>query len=270
MGPRLKAVREELFEHLPYTVFSVAAALIVLALMTYVATLTAPVAPRCPPGSAAEHSAEVHCDHHDGERAPAVNPNFGPAAQVVFHVFHPLHVLFSAVATVAMFWRHERRWLKALVVGVIAGVGICGLSDVFLPYLAGLLLGVEVMEMHICLIHHPGVVLPFLVAGLLLGLALPASTHKSTIFSHSSHVLVSSVASITYLVGFGLTGWIDVVGMVFVYMVFAVVVPCCASDILFPLLLAGSCSGCPAHPHGHEGADERDPKHHSASGMHSE
>ena len=229
MNPRLKEIRQEFFEHLPYTVFSVAAGLVILGFLTYAAMITAP-----------------------GDAPGAANPHFVPAARVVFHVFHPLHILFSAVATVAMFWRHERRWLKAVVVGTVGAAGICGLSDIFLPYLAGLLLGAGEMEVHVCIVHHPQVVLPFLAAGVLLGLALPTSTHKSTIFSHAAHVLISSVASIMYLVSFGLTDWTDAVGLVFLFMVVAVIVPCCASDILFPLLLTGKCSGCPAHLHGRE------------------
>ncbi len=229
MSPRLKEIRQEFFEHLPYTVFSVAAGLVILGFLTYAAMITAP-----------------------GDAPGAANPHFVPAARVVFHVFHPLHILFSAVATVAMFWRHERRWLKAVVVGILGAAGICGLSDIFLPYLAGLLLGAGEMEVHVCIVHRPQIILPFLAAGVLLGLALPASTHKSTIFSHAAHVLISSIASIMYLVSFGLTDWTDAVGFVFLFMVVAVIVPCCASDILFPLLLTGKCSGCPVHPRGQD------------------
>lgn len=229
MNSKFKEIRGEFFEHLPYTVFSVAAGLVILGFMTCAAMLTAPA-----------------------DASGAANPHFAPAAQVMFHVFHPLHVFFSAVATVAMFWRHERRWLKAILVGTLGATVICGLSDVFLPYLAGWLLGAGDMELHVCIVHRPQTILPFLAAGVLLGLLLPASTHKSTIFSHAAHVLISSVASIMYLVGFGLTNWVDAVGIVFVYMVVAVIVPCCASDIFFPLLLTGKCSGCLAHPRGQE------------------
>lgn len=231
MTGKLKALRDELYEHLPYTVLSVAAGLAFLATLTFVAIAASPEAP-------------------GGQEPGALNPRFGLAARAVFHVFHPLHALLSAVATVAMFWRHERRWFKAVVVGLLGSVGFCGVSDIFLPYLAGLLLGAENMEMHICIIRHPMMIAPFVIAGVLLGLLLPSSTHKSTIFSHSAHVLISSVASIMYLVAFGLTNWVEVAGMVFVYMVFAVMIPCCASDILFPLLLTGEPADPPAHPPG--------------------
>jgi hypothetical protein len=46
------------------------------------------------------------------------------------------------------------------------------------------------------------------------------------------------MASILYLVGHGLTDWIHMAGIVFIYTVIAVMLPCCTSDIIFPLLLA--------------------------------
>ena len=91
------------------------------------------------------------------------------------------------------------------------------------------------MKMHFCLIEHPMMIMPFVAAGILLGLLAHSESH--TLFSHSGHILVSSIASILYLTSYGLNEWIHVLGLVFMYMIFAVVVPCCISDILFPLLL---------------------------------
>ncbi|RLG14451.1 MAG: hypothetical protein DRN66_02050 [Candidatus Nanohalarchaeota archaeon] len=64
-------------------------------------------------------------------------------------------------------------------------------------FIAGTLLGVK-MHMHICILQHPQIVLP-LAVGIFAGLIVPKNT-KSTILSHSAHVLVSSAASIFYLV----------------------------------------------------------------------
>ncbi len=110
------------------------------------------------------------------------------------------------------------------------------MSDILMPYISGWLLGVK-MELHICIIKHPMVILPFAAMGIFLGLVVSTETHKSTIFSHADHVLVSSMASILYLISYGLSEWIHVVGLVFIYMVLAVIIPCCTSDIVFPLLL---------------------------------
>ena len=206
MTNRMRHVRDELLEHLPFTVFSVAAGMAVLGLITYGA---------------------VDARREALERG----------TRLLFHVFHPLHILLSTVATTAMFWRHERHWLKATVVGVVGAVGICGISDIFLPYIAGFLLGVR-MSLHICVIEHPQLILSYVAIGLVLGFALPRTTRKATIFSHSAHVLVSSMASLLYLVSYGLYDWVAVGGMVLIYMVAAVILPCCTSDIVFPILLA--------------------------------
>lgn len=222
-------IREELTEHLPYTIFSVAGGLIVLGLLTFVATLT-------------------------DEKA------FAEGTHDLFHVFHPLHVLFSATATTAMFWRHERKMAKAIIVGLLGSIGICGISDMAMPYLSGMLLGVS-MKLHVCVFEHPMMILPFAVVGIFVGLIVPSETHKSTIASHTGHVLLSSAASILYLVSYGLDHWIHDIGMVFIYMVLAVIVPCCSSDIVFPLLITSGekphACGCGHGAHSHsEGAEE--------------
>jgi hypothetical protein len=244
--------------------------LVILGFLTFGAILLAPSGPAGPAGAGAGDAAGQAHEHHehgeDGQCGQAhcgaapVHPGFASASHVLFHVFHPLHLLFSTIATTAMFWRHERRLLKALLIGVVGSVGICGLSDIVLPYAAGLLLGVREMQLHVCLIEHPGMILPFVAFGLLLGLILPTGTHKGTIFSHTAHVWVSSVASIMYLVSFGLTDWVGSLGLIFIFMVVAVMGPCCASDIVFPLLFVGGkapqCACCSGHGQHRAGAGE--------------
>lgn len=205
MKERIRHLGQELRTHLPYTIFSVSMGMIILGLLTFACNIL-----------------KVE-DISDPSRG-------------LFHVFHPIHLLFSATATTAMFWRHERRFIKAVVIGFIGAVGICGISDIIIPYVAGSLLGVK-MHFHVCIIEHPMFILPFVIAGIFAGFVISPTTEKGTIFSHAAHVMVSSMASILYLVSFGLSQWIEVAGMVFVYMILAVMVPCCMSDIIFPLLL---------------------------------
>jgi len=199
-------VVDELREHLPYSIFSVAIGMMFLGILTFISGIFGT-------GDISDPSKEL------------------------FHIFHPVHLLFSATATTAMFWRHDKGFVKAIVIGFIGSIGICGISDIFIPYLSGILLGVK-MKLHICIIEHPSLILPFLITGIFAGFIVPDTTHKSTIFSHTAHVLVSSMASILYLIGFGLTEWVHVAGMVFVYMLLAVILPCCTSDIIFPLIFA--------------------------------
>lgn len=204
MEHRQSHLVEELRIHFPFTVFSVAAGLMLLGLFNFISI-------------------------SQGARY------LSSASEDLFHVFHPLHMLFSTIATTAMVWRHEKRILKAALIGIIGSIGICGLSDIIIPFLSGNLLGVQ-MQLHICVIEHPQIIIPFIVMGLLVGFIVPEKI-ESTIFSHAVHVLVSSMASILYLVSFGLIDWVGQIGMIFIYMTFAVILPCCTSDIVFPLLL---------------------------------
>lgn len=200
MKTRFRHILKELQKHLPYTIFSVAMGMMALGVLTVLIEAK----------------------------------KFPQASQNLFHIFHPLHILFSAIATTAMFWRHDKKILKAVSIGFVGAVGLCGISDIFIPFVAGYLLGVK-MHLHICILADPMLVLPFLFFGIFMGFILP-TVLGSTIFSHAAHVLISSMASIFYLASFGLTEWIPVGGMVFIYMVLAVMIPCCTSDIIFPLL----------------------------------
>ncbi|MBU2617059.1 MAG: hypothetical protein KKI07_00055 [Euryarchaeota archaeon] len=200
---------DELRHHVPFTAFSVCVALILLGILTMAFSL-----------SKVQMS---ECCHE------------------LFHVFHPVHILFSATATTAMFWRHERKLLRAVIIGLIGSLGICGISDVFLPFLGGTVVSTE-MEFHWCLIVHPMTIVPFAIFGVLLGLVSTDVVHGrgSTIFSHSSHVFISTMATMLYLMAFGFTEWIPHIAETFLIIFLGVMIPCCTSDIIFPLLLSKS------------------------------
>jgi len=271
---------EELKSHLPFTIFATGAGILLAGVLTYVATVTAATTPEAGvaatqaadqesggPGHHPEHEGDQEKDPHKGHHHdPANAAVMKSASKGLFHVFHPLHMLLSAIATTAMFWRHDRNLLKAIITGVIGSIGICGISDVGLPYLSGWVLGVE-MEFHWCILSHPMMVIPFMVVGVFTGLVAASAVENATQFSHAGHVFASSAASIFYLISFGLTGWIDQVGIVFVVVVIAVVIPCCLSDIVFPLLVADreGLVTCPDRNHFHRlkrDSDEEGPHVH--------
>ncbi len=232
-------VGAELRRHLPFSVFSVAAGIVVLAMLTAVIQSVGGDLGR-------PHEAQaVQAEHaHDHDHEVLATPAGG-----LFHVFHPVHLLFSAVATTAMFWRYERRLWKAVITGFVGSVVVCSLSDIFFPYIGGLLLGAE-MGFHLCIVEHPGLVFPFVFVGIGVGLLAAETVKASTFVSHSAHVFTSSMASILYLVTYGLSGWMEHAGWVFLVVVVAVMIPCCISDIIFPLLVV-TPEGAP-RPHAHE------------------
>jgi len=203
---RAKYIFVELAHHLPYSIFGVVAAMIMMGLLTFMAQIA---------GAEAQ---------------------LAPSSQQLFHIFHPSHVLFSAVATTAMFWKHdEHKLLKAVVIGFAGSVGVCGVSDIIIPFVGGKLLGYP-MHWHLCLINEPMLVYPFAALGVVAGLMVTKTFERSTEYSHAVHVFLSSAASILFLIGFGWTGWMEAVAAVFFITVFAVMMPCCLSDIVFPML----------------------------------
>jgi len=263
MARGAKYIANEFLLHLPYSVFSTAAGLALAGTMLYVGMVA--TGPRhleaAPPRHAATRAQdEAHAGgahEHEGPAQHAHAHGLMPggeiirsASSIMFHVFHPIHMLFSAVATTAMFWRHEKRLLKAIVTGFVGALGICSISDVALPYLSGLLLGAK-MQAHWCLLQHPMTVVPFAAVGVIVGLLAATSIQRSTYYSHTGHVFVSSAASILYLVSFGMVDWVHDVGYVFILMLVAVMLPCCVSDIVFPLLVARKDGLPPVVGHAH-------------------
>ena len=210
------AILVELREHVPFSVMAVTIGLMVAGGI-------------CILGFGTETPAPGGADGHDHASDPG---------RLFFHLFHPAHMLFSAAATTAMFCRYETRPAKAIAIGLIGAIGVCGISDIALPHVSLLLLGAKA-PLHVCVWENPSLVLPFAVVGVLVGMAAAGSTIHSTIVSHSLHVLASTMASIFYMVdALGIVEWIGFLGKVFLLVVLAVMVPCCLSDIVFPLLLS--------------------------------
>ncbi|MEM0358619.1 MAG: hypothetical protein QXF20_03285 [Candidatus Hadarchaeales archaeon] len=149
----------------------------------------------------------------------------------LFHFLHPLHLFLSATVTTAIYRKYGKGRGEALVVGFFGSVGICTLSDIFLPHLGGLVLGIP-MHFHLCLLEHPYLVLPAVMLGMGLGMMRP-----STELPHSGHVLVSTYASTFYLTAFGSpSSWLPFLPALFFLLFLAVWLPCCTSDFIFPLL----------------------------------
>lgn len=247
MTKRLANLWAELKGHLPYSVFATASGIILAGILLFVAMVAS--------GEHASHehhgpaATEPHTQGAAHQEIMVGSVVMQDASHVIFHVFHPVHMLFSAVATTAMFWRYERKLLKAVLIGIIGSAGICSISDIYLPYLSGLLLGAKEMHFHWCLLEHPSLVVPFMLVGVIVGILAAETVRGSTYFSHAGHVFVSSAASLFYLVSFGLTNWPEQLGWVFILMILAVMLPCCFSDIVFPLLVTKK--DAEAHEPGH-------------------
>ena len=160
---------------------------------------------------------------------------------IVFYSLHPLHVVASAIATTAMYQKYGggKIW-AAILIGYAGSIGIATLSDALIPHLGGVLLGIK-MEFHIPFIETAKmpvigiakwqIVNSAALAGITLGYLRP-----TTKIPHLGHVLLSTWASLFYFTAFGTAWWIPLFPFIFLFLFLAVWIPCCTSDILFPLL----------------------------------
>jgi len=164
-----------------------------------------------------------------------------PISRAAFYTLHPLHVLLSALVTTAMYIRHSKGKLwAAILIGYIGSVGIGTLSDAIIPYVEGAMLNIEI-SFHLPFIETERI--PFLGmetwqvinSAALIGIAL-GYWKQITKIPHFGHVLISTWASLFYFTAFGIASWIPLLPIIFIFLFLSVWIPCCLSDIVFPLL----------------------------------
>ena len=150
----------------------------------------------------------------------------------MFHGFHYAHVLVSAVATSAVFYRYKPKFILAILIGMTGAIIIGSLSDIFLPYLGSLIFNFN-PEFHLPIITNTLSVLAFAFLGSLSGIAI-----KKSKVPHGLHVFLSVFASLLYLLTFSASPESNVLEHLFAFGVvfISVIIPCCVSDIVYPLL----------------------------------
>lgn len=147
-----------------------------------------------------------------------------------FYTLHPLHVIFSALVTTAIYksYTHGKPW-RAILIGYTGSIGIATLSDAIIPYIGAYLLGISIPF-----------IIPFLAkwwinplafVGIMIGYWKPA-----TKFPHAGHVLLSTWASLFNITQHQITIASWMFPFIFLFLFLAVWVPCCTSDIVYPLL----------------------------------
>ena len=203
-----------------------------------------------------------------------------PHARILFSIFHPSHVLLSAMVTASMFILHKKRksFFYILLIGYVGSIGIATLSDSIIPFIGERFLGLDIpthshshsevdheqqhldsehehhAELHLGFIEEWYIVHPVAVLGVLIAYFLP-----HTKFPHAGHILISTWASSAHILmnraGDMTAGAIV---SIFVILFIAVWLPCCVSDIVFPLLfvdsdlkLNGQCLCHERHSHSH-------------------
>ena len=195
----LRRITNELREHAPFTTFGAVTGVIIMAIIVF------------------------------GNILPQVYRVSYP----IFYILHPAHVVLSALVTTAMYRKYSSRkiWV-AILIGYIGSIGIATLSDSVIPYLGEVLLDLPNKGIHIGFIEEWWIVNPAALIGIAIGLWKP-----TTKFPHAGHVLISTWASLFHIImALGETvTWIALLA-IFFFLFLAVWLPCCMSDIVFPLL----------------------------------
>lgn len=158
---------------------------------------------------------------------------FTSISEPLFEVLHPTHVVLSAIVTTALYKKYGNGKIWAIVlVGYIGSIGIATLSDSLIPYLGETLLGLPNREAHIGFIEEWYIVNPAALLGIAIGYFKPA-----TKIPHFGHVFISTWASLAHNVMAMSTtiSFLTLLG-IFAFLFLAVWVPCCTSDIIFPML----------------------------------
>jgi len=162
-------------------------------------------------------------------------------SNALFYTLHPVHIILTALVTTAMYrlYGRGRLWV-AIIIGYTGSIGIATLSDVFIPYLGGWLLNVP-MELHIPFIETEP--MPFIGISKWIVVNTAAATgiaiaylRPATRFPHMGHVLLSTWASLFNFTAFGIASWIPLLPFIFIFLFLSVWLPCCVSDIIYPLL----------------------------------
>ena len=157
----------------------------------------------------------------------------------IFYVLHPIHVILSALVTASMYELHKCGKLRVrcnlwilLLIGYLGSVGIATLSDSIIPYLGEALLDLPNRGIHLGFIERWWLVNPLAILGIAIAYFRP-----TTKFPHSAHVLLSTWASLFHILMAlgGTINWVAILA-IFVFLFLAVWIPCCVSDIVFPLL----------------------------------
>jgi hypothetical protein len=168
-----------------------------------------------------------------------LNNNFVNTLGGWFEIAHPAHVLVSAAATAAIYRKYKPGILMAGIIGVMGALLIGTLSDVLVPWLAGNLLSLDTV-LHLPLIDEPLIIFGAAILGSVFGISVGLFK-----LNHSLHIFLSVFASMFYLLAFSVNINFLAIIIITAIVFFAVYVPCCISDIVFPILfIKKPCSNC--------------------------
>lgn len=171
-------------------------------------------------------------------------PEVSSLSESVFYILHPAHVFLSALVTTTLYVRYGKKniWM-ATVIGYTGSIGIATISDSIIPYLGELVLDLPNAGPHIGFIEEPIITNIPAFVGIAIGYV-----KGCTKIPHAGHVLISTWASLFHIImAIGTTVSSTQLIGIFIFLFLAVWLPCCTSDIIYPLLFQqkSPCSSIP-------------------------
>ena len=159
-----------------------------------------------------------------------IKENLISYAVSLFYIFHPAHIFFSSIVSAAIFYNYKKNIFLALFSGVVISLIIGSLSDVIFPYLGSSLFKIPI-SFHLPTIENPLLILNIAFLGSITGVII-----RRTKFPHFAHVLISVFASLLYIFAYSTNFSILTIFLIFIITSISVVIPCCLSDIVFPII----------------------------------
>ena len=161
----------------------------------------------------------------------------------IFYILPPLHVFLSALVTASMYKLYKGEHVKGkcslwtlIIIGYVGSIGIATMSDSVIPYLGEHMLGLPDRGLHLGFIEKWWLVNPLAFLGIAVAYFKP-----STKFPHAGHVLLSTWASLFHIImALGAVLSLFFYIAIFFFLFISVWIPCCVSDIIFPLLFVKS------------------------------
>jgi len=159
-----------------------------------------------------------------------IKNNLIPYAVSLFYIFHPLHVFFSSIVSAVIFYKYKKNIFLAIITGAVISILVGSLSDIIFPYIGSLLFNLPI-SFHLPSIESPLLIFSIAIFGSIVGIAW-----KTTKFPHFVHVLISVFASLLYIFAYSTNFSLLTIFLIFIITTISVVIPCCLSDIVLPIL----------------------------------
>jgi hypothetical protein len=155
------------------------------------------------------------------------------SSEELFEGFFISHLFFAALTPAALFSIYKRSLWLGIGIAIITSSVTCTLSDIVFPYIGGLLLKYD-MHFHVCIIEEPVKAWSFIIGGAFIGYFLSQYVRKLSRYTHTAHILLSSLAAGMYLITYGVA-FLSLKALVFIpILIVSVLVPCVMNDIGIP------------------------------------